>query len=249
MTAPEEEKLISLQDASKFCPYSQEYLSLRARQKKLQAVKRGRNWFTTEEWLKSYIAKSEEYKNAVNGNGKEATPPKTSQRIPFWQNVRLAFAIALVGVLLAAELFYDGREELVRGATKAAPLIVSSVAVLQQEARNTGLVLGNKVESSVFAASIGIQEIVREYTGLLREKFRAFASLFRRDLPGQPKQGLVVVPSKGSNERIKEQIQQSFSDEVWVTSLDKESGIITPVFRNRIGEDYLYILVPLQEQE
>ncbi len=48
-------KYISLTQASSQCDYSQEYLSLRARQGKLKSVKIGRNWVTTEEWLKEYI--------------------------------------------------------------------------------------------------------------------------------------------------------------------------------------------------
>lgn len=48
-------KYISLASASKLCSYSQEYLSLRARQGKLRAVKFGRNWVTTKEWLEEYI--------------------------------------------------------------------------------------------------------------------------------------------------------------------------------------------------
>ena len=42
-------------EASQLCDYSQEYLSLRARQKKLKAVKMGRNWVTTKEWLDEYV--------------------------------------------------------------------------------------------------------------------------------------------------------------------------------------------------
>ena len=45
---------ISLAEASKLCNYSQEYLSLRARQGKLKAIKQGRNWMTTQEWLDEY---------------------------------------------------------------------------------------------------------------------------------------------------------------------------------------------------
>jgi hypothetical protein len=56
------DEYISLLDASKICDYSQEYLSLRARQGKLQATKLGRNWVTTREWLDEYIKKTEEYK-------------------------------------------------------------------------------------------------------------------------------------------------------------------------------------------
>lgn len=55
---------ISLQQASELCDYSQEYLSLRARQGKIKAVKIGRNWVTTKEWINEYV------KQIKNGNGK-----------------------------------------------------------------------------------------------------------------------------------------------------------------------------------
>ncbi|MGB0757446.1 MAG: beta strand repeat-containing protein, partial [Patescibacteria group bacterium] len=48
-------EFISLADAAKFCAYSQDYLSLRARQGKLRAEKHGRNWVTTKEWLWEYL--------------------------------------------------------------------------------------------------------------------------------------------------------------------------------------------------
>ncbi len=50
-----EKKYISLSEASKFSPYSQEYLSLLARQGKLDAIKIDRNWWITREALKKYI--------------------------------------------------------------------------------------------------------------------------------------------------------------------------------------------------
>ncbi|MBU1292185.1 hypothetical protein KKH07_01730, partial [Patescibacteria group bacterium] len=46
---------ISLAEASKLCDYSQEYLSLRARQGKLKAIKQGRNWVTTKDWVEKYF--------------------------------------------------------------------------------------------------------------------------------------------------------------------------------------------------
>ena len=53
----EPNKFISIQEATKFCQHSQEYLSLRARQGKLKAVKFGRNWVTKKEWLDAYKPK------------------------------------------------------------------------------------------------------------------------------------------------------------------------------------------------
>jgi hypothetical protein len=58
---------ISLQDASKHCEYSSEYLRLRARQGKLQAKKIGKSWFTTHEWLHEYVKNANEYKEHVLG--------------------------------------------------------------------------------------------------------------------------------------------------------------------------------------
>lgn len=56
-------KYISLKDATRYCAYSQDYLKLRSRQGKLKAVKIGRNWFTTIEWLEKYKNKSKLMQN------------------------------------------------------------------------------------------------------------------------------------------------------------------------------------------
>lgn len=46
---------ISLNEATKYCDYSMEYLSLLARRGKLPAVKLNRNWMTTREAIETYI--------------------------------------------------------------------------------------------------------------------------------------------------------------------------------------------------
>lgn len=48
---------ISLQEATRYCDYSQEYLSLLARTGKLDAVKFGRNWMTSREAIETYVEK------------------------------------------------------------------------------------------------------------------------------------------------------------------------------------------------
>ena len=52
-----DEEYISLAEASKFCPYSQEYLSLLARKGKLDSIKLGRNWVTTRKAVERYIGR------------------------------------------------------------------------------------------------------------------------------------------------------------------------------------------------
>ncbi len=59
---------------------------------------------------------------------------------------------------------------------------------------------------------------------------------------------MVVVPkdeSVSGEEQIN-RIRARFSDDVEVKSVDESSGVITPVFRERTGDDYFYVLVPVQ---
>ena len=75
---PEEQpKYISLQEATKYCPYSQDYLSLIARQGKLKAIKIGRNWVTTEEWIKEYVARIKEGNNQNHRKEKSLSVSQT----------------------------------------------------------------------------------------------------------------------------------------------------------------------------
>jgi hypothetical protein len=75
---------ISLQEATEYCQYSQEYLSLRARQGKFKAKKIGRNWVTTKEWIKEYVVslKQNNDENKISDSGgrqkKTIIAPKTT---------------------------------------------------------------------------------------------------------------------------------------------------------------------------
>jgi len=61
--AIEEPQLLSLREASKYTPYSQEYLSLLARKGAIGAIKIGRNWYITKEEIDRYVKSIEEKKN------------------------------------------------------------------------------------------------------------------------------------------------------------------------------------------
>jgi len=110
---------ISLQGATEYCSYTQEYLSLRARQGKLKAVKIGRNWLTKKEWVKEYIERVEEYNNNLKANNlkeKKLVPPPKNLPVEEIARVtpvqlRPALVIALVFVLLIAGVV-SGKESL-----------------------------------------------------------------------------------------------------------------------------------------
>jgi hypothetical protein len=83
------DKYISLKEAAGYSSYSPDYLKLRARQGKLKALKMGRNWFTTKEWL-------EEYKNKLAGAPVLAKEGISLRR---WLIVFLALFLTAAGVL------------------------------------------------------------------------------------------------------------------------------------------------------
>lgn len=67
--------------------------------------------------------------------------------------------------------------------------------------------------------------------------------------PDTSPNGIAVVSSSGSDsvdEAVKQKIKDSFSDEV-VVSPDKSgtAGVITPVFRETKGKDFVYVMVPV----
>jgi len=136
-------KKISLQEAAGFCNYSQEYLSLRARQGKLKAVKIGRNWATTPKWLKDYLGGIEEYHDLVSGRKVEKphlAKPEPPENLPVGEfaikppvklsfiekladnlvDLRPAFAAALVLVLLLGSGVL-GKESLIKSYNNISP--------------------------------------------------------------------------------------------------------------------------------
>ncbi len=74
-------KHISLSEAAKYSGrYSQDYLSLRARQGKLKAIKIGRNWVTKKEWVGEYLKQIEDFKNKKAIKKPERTSVQKAQR-------------------------------------------------------------------------------------------------------------------------------------------------------------------------
>lgn len=55
-----DQNYISLSEAAKLTSYSQDYISLLCRQKKMGGMKMGRNWVTTKQWVQEYEEKTKE---------------------------------------------------------------------------------------------------------------------------------------------------------------------------------------------
>lgn len=78
---------ISLEEASKRVPYSSAYLRLRILQKKLKAIKKGKSWVTTQEWLDEYmrhVRAWEEFQleNGIANGRKKGGRTALSRKVP-----------------------------------------------------------------------------------------------------------------------------------------------------------------------
>ncbi len=106
---PSSKKLnyISLQEAIKYCNYSQEYLSLRARQGKLKSVKIGRNWVTTKKWVEEYLSKikKEKFKKPIEKNIKKGRKIKKAPVITLSSSKKKKEPDTLYSVISPKEQF------------------------------------------------------------------------------------------------------------------------------------------------
>ena len=113
--AEKDNNYLSLANAAKLCPYSQEYLSLRARQGKLKAIKLGRNWVIKKEWLDEYLKKMQQYHELEEPRKPEKPKKevvgeeKADNKFAFLSpEIRFGFVLALAfAVLLLPFLFFE----------------------------------------------------------------------------------------------------------------------------------------------
>jgi hypothetical protein len=108
------------------------------------------------------------------------------------------------------------------------------------------------VDNTVLDKSLKLLE--NNITGDAKERFDQFRGEFgiQKNSGEETSVGMVVVPSSGSEQgdaRIKEEVGKTFSDEVAVKPKDDESGVVVPQFKERDGDEYIYMMVPIQKSE
>lgn len=248
-----EPNYISLQEATKYCDYSQEYLSLRARKGKLKTIKIGRNWVTKKEWIQEYLKKAEEYNNLKTK--KVVSPPenlpievvsarpslvKPVPQIQFIYVVALVFVLLVAGGIFAlrqAQGDLEFAEWIGRVSYPHTGIATISVPPVLKEVGGTFKKFSQWIVEIYTAANNFVEEKIAQ-------GYKAFTQFWK----APEEEGLVVIPSTEKDEEVKEKIKAAFSDEVKVEPKDKTSGIIAPIFREREGQKYLYILVPVQNE-
>ncbi len=170
----ENNNYISLQEAAKYCKYSQGYLSLRARQKKLKAVKFGRNWVIKREWLKEYIAKAEEYNNSLGTNKiKKAKKIKKIRPIKVRKVKKEIWPPANLPIGEVSEIFEIRSSRIPFGFLLGLALILIIVggifgrAFLQTVSEDISNITGN-----IYISGVSVKDISKDIINIFREYFQ-----------------------------------------------------------------------------
>jgi hypothetical protein len=271
-------KYILLREATKYCNYSQSYLSLRARQGKLKAKKIKRNWYATKEWLQDYLD------NIAEKGKKERIVIKPPEKLPIeTENERLIepvvevsfsfprpllLAVFFTSLLLLSSVFFFSRgisftsfQKEVKAFEKELVVTTEFIATEDVQAstfevfKNYGdwLIDGTKKHLTKIGSGeyfyLAKEKIVSYFSEeeivLEEKKEEAAAPELKED--SDEEKGVVVFSSE--EKKTEEDIKKSFSDEVEIKSEDNISGIIIPIFEKGKGQEYFYLMVPVNENE
>lgn len=194
MAKEDKEKLIfiSLQEASKGCDYSQEYLSLRARQGKLKSVKFGRNWITTKEWMEEYTEKSKEYNGVRNGNGHRTKKLKEIKNIApslASSTIRVPEVKKIIIIKVPKNLPVEKALQPRFGVTMAFTIVLFLVAgiigqqvFLNSDSKN---IFSMPQEISLWIDGVKINTDSENFTADLQEKFKEYMKLLIGSIESQ----------------------------------------------------------------
>jgi len=292
------DKFISLQEATNYCSYSQEYLSLRARQGKLKSSKIGRNWVTKKEWVEEYLKTlgSEKIEPKKTLQIKRNEPPinlpietlikplNISLNVIPRPIIRLRFALVFILVLFLGGLFLLNKidskilPEKIKNTGQELSIALLEINSKENQASTikTFERYGQWLKENLESRAPGLKTVYLATDNFINKKlfqfgrfiahpfFKVYRSVFlteeRPKSEEEPregelkieepekletKEGVVVVPVQNQEEQTIKKIKDSFSDEVKVEIQDETSGFIIPVFKEKEGEKYLYIMVPV----
>jgi len=196
-------------------------------------------------------------------NGRNAKGTKTKNKnAQLWGAVKFAQGTYFVAVILIS-VFFGNFLIKINPQTNAfyhtvATEIKSTFSEVSSKSNNAQeRFLASSVKTSFDKVAVSFYSTIRDFIRGARLRILVLLSGKNvaidqgTNLRSRPSgQGLVVVPQDDSEPRLVTiaKIKDSFSDDVLVKpDEDGTSGVITPVFKTKNGDDFLYVLVPFKK--
>ena len=261
---------ISLGEAAKLTNYSQEYISLLCRQKKLKGTKIGRNWVTTKEWIENYV-------NKTKGSGENIIPVKiknikkrsASNVLQISENKSedlgreeqdICLSDKQIGLLPCTEMSILVFFRKIILATSVIGIFVISSVLFSGHILSSARSMFSETEKIMTVASSKLNSFLspfnenqmEERTGIVAGVKTFVDEKGGNGAEGQKvDKGIIIIPLEGEidseeNKKLIEKLSSSFSDDVDIQpSGDGVSGVIIP--KENTDSNYLYLMVPVKE--
>lgn len=233
---------LSTHEAAKLVGYTSDYVSRLAREKKIEATRVGRQWFVNPISLENFCAIANREREARNkklrterkAERSKITAPTISNELEIIKNnqnglQRTRAAAGAAGMVLA-------------GVFAAVALYGVFTHGIQSQSLSMYSALEGVAKNVYTSLSLGVSR--QHNASVVSSEDRVVAQSDER----AERDGIVIMSSSTSPEEIR-RIEESFSDEVDVSfdTPDSRSGVITPIFRERVGDQYKFLLVPVDE--
>jgi len=260
-------KFLSSRRAGELVGYTNDYVARLARKGKVIGRMVGRTWYVEEESFRDFLSlnivvkekrnhelsleRKHEYKETVlpsTEHGKEFSNTLSHpSRFSFLKTVGV-FA-ALVMIVFAPFILTEYR------LTSFVQFISLEKITLSEEIPevvlgSVGSFIGDMWDSAFSNLRL---LVMKTFSTLSRNDEQEDSTVSLIKERAKAREGVVVVPSSdigGDESAKKKEIQDAFSDEVAILQdTDGRAGIIKPVFKTAEAEDYLYVLVPIDETD
>jgi hypothetical protein len=267
------EKYISAIRASDISGYNSDYIGQLCRGKKLHCRLISRTWFVKENSLLEHVKTSSRKKTSPL---LLETPDQDKEKVFFAEDKKVA-ATLLKSNLVKEFSFFNKVLTRKFFAASFLTLIISlsiSVTVVSLSSplvRDSEVSVLKPVETITANLKdfLSTSSLAKRYEGSFLSRAywkvvyfkdnlkRKMTTIFKKGpvVKKGPvaRKGSVVVPTPKTDKEedidlLKKHIEESFSDEVEIVAdPSNTSGVIKPVFREDMGEEYLYVMVPISE--
>lgn len=252
--------------------YTSDYLSKLAREGKISGTRVGRSWYIDEQSLQQFVSgmheqksvrraslraeRVEERRSAETSRGEVVASVRKlpvelvslpSATIALAQAVAVVMCGSLVGLLGFVAVRGDVAPEIIAAASQAVAVdvvtVVAAPTKIGTESQLARLDFSQLWNWLFDRSSVTVATTVTEAPPQTVPVVPTAPSSFNEALPSAVP-AMVVLKGDVATTTVND-IRASFSDEVEVTFDGTDTGMVTPVFRERSDDSYRFLLVPV----
>lgn len=230
--------------------YTPDYVTRLAREQKVAAERRGRQWFVDADSVKLFLLEAEDKKRT---RSTQIRDERFSERAKFHNQVveeKIALAIhstsyvaflqtAIFGLCLfvSVNLIWFSIEENLH-VERISDGVSSIGSTLKEQIIEPIPNALDQVAAFAFSADSHPDDAV----------YVAPAGTDTTDSHSPDFQGVILLDDEQVTDEKLHELRSSFSDEVRVEFDDRDTGVVTPVFRGNEGDSYRFLLVPIDQK-